>query len=407
MLSTFLKKYAAPVPLTRPGVDPQDTAAFGADPLGAAQNLLGGPPDDTGNGSEEKSTQKPPGNPQTTNLKELPNAELKTRINKASWRSGWTGDTDSGGYIGKATGFVGSASKTTKPIVGEGHMANEKKSAREALREKLAVLVESKKASQYGRLREVAKKAPGKVGEALGELAHSAGIMATSFAALKENLDLNEPPRAASLRARVAARKKYAVEFRRIAEASPEQLADSVIELYRSLDEIVSGIENFATNLGIELPGPEEEMLDANLGGGDGDEGLHGEMPIGRPEGLPEEPADNPLEAKGERLESDAEQATEEAEGAEGTEADLRQDEELAKAAAGEGFTDDRDEDAKPKAPDKVKNQVSEGKKATGAGFTTNRDQNAEPKPVEKAEIPVSEGEAHVRLSSLRNQAGW
>ena len=108
------------------------------------------------------------------------------------------------------------------------------------------------------------------------------------------------------------------LEFRRIAEANPEQLADSVIELYRSLDEIVSGVENFAANLGVELPGPEEEMLDANLGG-EGDEGLHGEMPEGGPE-LPEGLAENPLEAEGERLESPAEQEREEAEGTEGTE---------------------------------------------------------------------------------------
>ena len=82
-------------------------------------------------------------------------------------------------------------------------MANEKKSAREALREKLAALAESKKASQYGRLREVAKKAPGKVSEALGELVRSASTLSASFATLKENLDLNEAPRAASLKARV------------------------------------------------------------------------------------------------------------------------------------------------------------------------------------------------------------
>jgi hypothetical protein len=275
-------------------------------------------------------------------------------------------------------------------------MSTEKKSSREALREKLAALAESKKASQYGRLREVAKKQAGKVGEALGELARSAGILSSSFANLKEQLDLNEAPRAASLKARVTARQKFAMEFRRIAEANPAQLADAVIELYRSVDEIVNGIENFATNMGIELPGPEEEMLG---------EGLEGGAPEGAPE-MPEGLAENPLEAKGEELESPAEQEKEEQEGTEGTEEDKKQDENFAKKAAGEGFTDDRDQEAKPKAPDKVENRVSEGKQATG-GFVTNRDQKAEPKPVEKAEIPVSDGEALVHLSSLREQAGW
>jgi hypothetical protein len=310
----------------------------------------------------------------------------------------------------KQWGTSGGTEKASaiKTLVGEGHMANENKSAREALREKLAALAESKKASQFGRLREVAKKEAGKVGEALGELAHSASIMATSFSALKENLDLNEAPRAASLKARVAARKMFANEFRRIAEANPEQLADSVIELYRSLDEIVSGVENFAANLGIELPGPEEEGLPGDILSGDGDEGLHGEMPIGGGEDI----APNPLEAKGERLETPAEEQTEIEEGTEGTEEDQQQDEELAKEAAdagSAGFVTDRDSESKPKTPEKaeVPRLAAKSKGATGAGgFVTNRDQSAEPKPVEKAEIPVSQGEAAI-TAALRDKAGW
>ncbi len=299
-------------------------------------------------------------------------------------------------------------SQNTETLVGEGHMANEKKSSREALREKLAALAESKKASQFGRLREVAKVAPAKVGEALGELARSASILSSSLATLKENLDLNEAPRAASLKARVAARKKYAVEFRRIAEANPEQLADSVIELYRSIDEIVTGLENFAANMGIELPGPEEEGLPGDILSGDGDEGLHGEMPIGGGEDI----APNPLEAKGERLETPAEEQTEIEEGTEGTEEDQQQDEELAKEAAdagSAGFVTDRDSESKPKTPEKaeVPRLAAKSKGATGAGgFVTNRDQSAEPKPVEKAEIPVSQGEAAI-TAALRDKAGW
>ena len=450
MLSDFLKKRAAPT-IAQPGIPPagENPADMKFDPWGMLSQM--------GEQSGEPDTQATPFKPEKHTVEpEIPNAPYHMMGAEEAARGRMT--PEEAGYMElrgarkegdchkvavpggvsfrlgccnefeplteevqkfscgtceyrKQWGTSGGTEKASaiKTLVGEGHMANEKKSAREALREKLAALAESKKASQYGRLREVAKKAPGKVSEALGELVRSASTLSASFATLKENLDLNEAPRAASLKARVAARKKYAVEFRRIAEANPEQLADSVIELYRSLDEIVSGVENFAANLGVELPGPEEEMLDANLGG-EGDEGLHGEMPEGGPE-LPEGLAENPLEAEGERLESPAEQEREEAEGTEGTEADEKQDEELAKEAAGSGgggFTTDRDQDAKPKAPEKVKNHESEGKAASGgAGFVTNRDQSAEPKPVEKAEIPVSDGEALVHLSSVRGQAGW
>ncbi len=247
------------------------------------------------------------------------------------------------------------------------------KTSREVLREKIAAIGEDRRSQEYGMLREVAAREPQKVGEALGELAHIASAWGASAAALRENLDLVDAPHAASLRARTASRKKYAAEFRRIAEAAPEQLEEAVVELYHSIDDIAAGLENLASHLGIELGGEEEEemlpladgagdgeMLPLADGAGDGDEGLHGHMPMGGDE-LPEEPGDDDLAIK--------------------------------EAAGGEGFTNDRDEDGAPKPPDRVEIHTATG----GGGFVTDRDQSAEPKPVEKAEIPVSQGEAAIR----------
>ena len=230
------------------------------------------------------------------------------------------------------------------------------KTSREALREKIAAIAEDRKAQEYGPLREVAAREPEKVGEALGELAHAASAWGASAAALRENLDLVSAPHAASLRARTAARRKYAAEFRRIAEVAPEQVEDAVVELYHSIDEIAAGLENLASHLGIDLAEAGEEELPPAEGAGDGDEGLHGEMPVG---------------------------GTEPAE-----------EDDLAKEAGGEGaFTTDRDEEGKPKPPSRMENRT-----ATGSGaFVTDRDQGAEPKPVEKAEIPVSQGEAAIK----------
>jgi hypothetical protein len=250
-------------------------------------------------------------------------------------------------------------------------------------------------------MREVAAKYPSKAGDALGELAYFTSVVASAFSNLREQLDLAEPPRAASPQARIAARKKFAATFRRVAEANPDQIASAVIELYRNVDEIVAGIENFAANMGIELPEDFEE-------GGEGMPGMEG------------------MEQVGESLESPKEQAHEQAEGTEGSEADKKEDVEIAekheehegeetpkeeseehKEAAdtgSSGFVTDRDAEGKPKPPEKAKpSRVATG----GAGFVTNRDQSAEPKPVEQAEIPESQGEAAIKLASLREHAGW
>jgi hypothetical protein len=247
------------------------------------------------------------------------------------------------------------------------------KTSREALREKIAAIAEDRKAQEYGPLREVAAREPEKVGEALGELAHAASAWGASAAALRENLDLVSAPHAASLRARTAARRKYAAEFRRIAEVAPEQVEDAVVELYRSIDEIAAGLENLASHLGIDLAEAGEEEVPPAEGAGDGDEGLHGEMPIGGDLEPGEESGNS-----GEELPKEA--------------AD----------AGSDGFVTDRDEEGAPKAPDKMESRTAMPSRVKiqatgGGGFITDRNPQAEPKPVEKAEIPVSQGEAAVK----------
>ena len=247
---------------------------------------------------------------------------LETLITRAKkdkpasiWGSkNWTGRTGPGDgprSLGRGcTGFVG-GKKATETLIREGNM--EKKSSRELLREKIAAMTEAKKARIFGRLRQVAENEPKKAGDSLGELAHSLGVMATSMSNFRENLDLSDVPKTASLRARMAAKKKYASEFRRIAMESPEQLADALVEFYNSLDEVASGVENLASNLGIDLGAGAGGVKDV----GDGDEGLHGEMPMGGPED------------QGGTMESPAEEKQELAEGFEGTPEDKKEDEEL------------------------------------------------------------------------------
>jgi hypothetical protein len=237
------------------------------------------------------------------------------------------------------------------------------KTSREVLREKIAAISEDRKAQEYGLLREVAAREPQKVGEALGELAHIASGWGASAAALRENLDLVDAPHAASLRARTASRKRYAAEFRRIAEAAPEQVEEAIVELYRSIDDIAAGLENLASHLGIELSSEEEELPPAEGMEGMDDEGLHGEMPIGGGE-PPEEPAGDALDKE---------------------------------AAADNAFVTDRDEEGAPKPPEKESPSRVRIQATGGGGFVTDRDQKAKPKPVEKAEIPVSQGEAAIR----------
>jgi hypothetical protein len=239
--------------------------------------------------------------------------------------------------------------KNTKTLVGaankaaEGHM-DTKKSSREALVAKIAEIAENKRANAFKRLREVANGPDiKKAGDAMGELANNIRIVADSFSNLHDHLDFAAP--AAPARPTASMRSRYGAEFRRVADKNPELVAEALIELYRSLDKLCAGVENLASNLGIELPDEEEEGFIEEAG-----------------------PGGEALAEEGEALESPEMEQHEEESGFEGTEMDERQDQALATA-----------------------------KEATGGAWVTDRDESAEPKPVEKAEIPRSQGEAAIR----------
>ena len=253
------------------------------------------------------------------------------------------------------------------------------KTSREQLREAIAAIAEDRRAQAYGAMREVASREPHKVGEALGELAHAASVVASSLAALRENLDLVDAPRSASLRARSASRRRYAAELRRIADADPGQLEAAVLELYRSVDEIAAGLENLASHLGIDLGAAEEEEGMPGGGGGEGFEeagpegdGGEGGMDLPPADGLP--PGGDAPDGGGPM-----------GEGEEG----LKE----ASTPGSDAFVTDRDESGAPREPQKVPIRTATG----GGGFVTDRDEGAEPKPVKRAEIPVSQGEAAIR----------
>jgi hypothetical protein len=217
-------------------------------------------------------------------------------------------------------------------------MARPIQGAREALREKIAARKATQKAasSKWARLRQVAAEEAKDVDSALVEVADALGTMADAMSNLREHLDLIEAPKTASLKVRIAAAHKYASTFKRLAEESPEIVADALSEVYHSLDDVAGAVENLAEHMGVELNlSPAEEAF--------GEEGKE-EIAEGGDEH--EEPKVD--EAKFEEAEKEI---TPEAE-AEVDEAEKEVEGEVEKEAAGaDWFTTDRDEEAKPKAP--------------------------------------------------------
>lgn len=139
-------------------------------------------------------------------------------------------------------------------------VAEEKrKTARETLKDyvKKAQMRTNKK---FASLRQIAMEEPHEVGNALGELGSVFTATAAVFTDLakqaenfKENLDLNEPGKTASLRERVNARKNYAATLRRIANEQPEELGSALSAVIEQLDEAAEAIETLADEFGLEL----------------------------------------------------------------------------------------------------------------------------------------------------------
>jgi hypothetical protein len=128
---------------------------------------------------------------------------------------------------------------------------------------------------KWARLRQVAAEDPKEADNALAEVADALGTMADSLTNLRENLDLIEVPKSASIKARIANARKYANGFRRMADEAPEVVADAISEVYHSLDDVAGALEHLAENMGIDLDlTPAEEAF-----GEEGKEEIAGEAP--------------------------------------------------------------------------------------------------------------------------------
>ena len=88
---------------------------------------------------------------------------------------------------------------------------------------------------------------------ALTELANFFGSIRASFLNMRDNFNLSDVPKAASLKDKIAAKRNFASGLRRVAEENPQQFGDALSEVYGLLDEAAGAIENLAENSGVEL----------------------------------------------------------------------------------------------------------------------------------------------------------
>lgn len=232
---------------------------------------------------------------------------------------------------------------------------------RQELRKKIQARQAEKQAAikaKYAKMSQVANDAPGGVEQELQQLADACSAQAEAFENLKENLDLIQAPKEASIRIRAAAAKNYARSFKRIAEEAPQQLAEALSEAYHSLDEQAGALENLAESLGVDLQmSPAEEAF-----------GEEGQQEIGQAD-----EANVPL-----GIEEEAE-----------------------KEAAGGGsdaWVTDRDESGQPKKPVEVEVPRVANSGPGAAGFVTDRDKDAQPKSPDKMKIPQAQGEAQTSI---------
>lgn len=123
----------------------------------------------------------------------------------------------------------------------------------------------SSKVAKYAALKRAAEEAPKDISAALMELSQAMSTLAEASEALVENLDLTPVPEDGTIKEKVASRKKFAATLRRMASEQPEVVESAVKELYSSLDEIASAMENLAGNLGIDLEEPTETFENAPM----------------------------------------------------------------------------------------------------------------------------------------------
>lgn len=211
--------------------------------------------------------------------------------------------------------------------------------------------------AKWAKMRRMAEEGAGDVEKSLETLAEACSAQAEAFENLKENLDLIQPSKEASMKTRVAAARNYAKAFQRIAEEAPEQLAEALTEAYHSLDEQAGALEQLAEDLGVDLHmTPAEEAF-----GEEGEQEIENAEEAGAPVGS--EP--------------------------EATEAEKE-------AAGSDWFSTDRDESGQPKTPEQVEVPRVANSGPGASGFVTDRDNAGKPETPKKVEIPQAQGKTEV-----------
>jgi len=222
---------------------------------------------------------------------------------------------------------------------------------------------EATEKAKYAKLRRVAEENAGSVETSLTNLADACAAQAEAFGNLRENLDLIQAPKEASLKTRVAAARRYAKRFKMIADQAPEQIAEAINQAYHSLDEQAGALEQLAENLGVQLDSTPVEEAFAEEGIQEIEQADEAGVPMGD---VPEPVGEEEKEAAG---------------------------------GAGGGWTTDRAEDGKPRTPEHL--QIPRAAAGDGsAAFTTDRDENAQPRRPAKAKIPQAQGESALPKSS-------
>jgi len=121
---------------------------------------------------------------------------------------------------------------------------------------KLAALIASKKAklAKYATLRRIAEEETDDVAEAVAELRDLFMQNVEQLDNLMENLNLDVE----SLDKEGA----WGQGLKRAVEEEPEEVENALVTVYNNIDQIAEGIENLATNLGIDLEPEENELVE-------------------------------------------------------------------------------------------------------------------------------------------------
>ena len=262
---------------------------------------------------------------------------------------------------------AGPWSKGLRNTLGEAIMAN-----REEIRKKIEARRAQKQAAskaKFAKMRKAAEANPGEIEKDLTLLADACAAQAEAFENLKENLDLIQAPKEASLAVRAKAARNYARAFVRIAEESPEKLQGAISEAYHSLDEQAGALEQLAEHLGIDLNATPAEEAFAEEGVQEIDKADEAGFPLS------------------EEVKEDAGEVEKEAAG-----------------SGSDAWVTDRGADGEPKAPERV-----EGPRvAAGSGndaFVTDRDKDSKPRAPKKMDIPQAKGESEVNKASSKGPA--